>query len=85
MLGVLRRAKLRSSPVICAIRSVSSTTWLRLTAALSGLPRPMNAAAFSEKVRIAATGWLISCATPAATCPSVARRLACASSSRERR
>ena len=44
-----------------------------------------SAPAFSAKVRIAATGWLISCATPAVIWPIEPSRLAWASSSRAAR
>jgi hypothetical protein len=80
------RAKPRSSAVIRPIRSASSTIRPKFSRAVhrcaaieQGSPR------FSAKVRIAATGWLISCATPAVTWPSVPRRLAWASSSRASR
>jgi hypothetical protein len=52
---------------------------------MSPAPRSIRVAPLSAKVRIAATGWLISCATPAVTWPSVPSRLAWASSSRASR
>ncbi len=55
------------------MRSRLLTTWVRS-------PRCANIFALAMKVRIAASGWLISCASAADICPSAASLPACTSS-----
>ncbi len=66
------REKVLSCPVIDPMRSVRAEICSILVPRFSGFPRSSISLALAQKVRIAAIGWLISCAIAADICPRAA-------------